>query len=229
MNNDYTSVNILSEKKAICDYCNNVVEISIEKKDAELSNILKIKNVDVYVCNDCKNTVGVPHDTEKTIIIKTKFFKEERKSISELLKNAGETKYRWCESFACGCVGAANCSGRLSDNLYTKNEWILWKHDNKEITKPSYIISFEIPENKRMAINKILRIFLSVGSGCVGNILDLESPEFLIDYDSQSDDFIALDLSILKRLFTSVNVEYVIKETDSSDYYSNQSYARVEN
>ena len=36
-----------------------------------------------------------------------------------------EWRYSWCENKICGCMGAANCSGRMGGR-FTKAEWEEW-------------------------------------------------------------------------------------------------------
>lgn len=41
-------------------------------------------------------------------------------------------KYRWCESDVCACLGAANCSGGLIKNGFTKEQWQEWVNKNPQ-------------------------------------------------------------------------------------------------
>ncbi|MFA6199070.1 MAG: hypothetical protein WC679_01525 [Bacteroidales bacterium] len=44
-----------------------------------------------------------------------------------------EWRYRWCENGICGCIGAANCSGGLSEKGFTKEDHQSWVLDNPKI------------------------------------------------------------------------------------------------
>lgn len=46
-------------------------------------------------------------------------------------------RYRWCGSGACGCMGAANCSGGMSGRGYTHEEWQEWVAKNPDPNPPA--------------------------------------------------------------------------------------------
>lgn len=53
-------------------------------------------------------------------------------SIDEMMQKMPEYwRYRWCEATgACGCMGAANCSGGLYG--VTKSDWQSWVNENPD-------------------------------------------------------------------------------------------------
>ena len=66
---------------------------------------------------------------------------EKQKALNTFIPPANETideamqrlptswRYSWCENRICGCMGAANCSGRLGGR-FTKAQWREWVSNN---------------------------------------------------------------------------------------------------
>jgi len=55
------------------------------------------------------------------------------KSLDEVMENIPkEDRYVWRYSAICDCIGAANCTGGLRMNGYTKNDWEIWVQKNPE-------------------------------------------------------------------------------------------------
>lgn len=69
--------------------------------------------------------------------------KERLAELNEAMQHVNpDWRYRWCENKICGCMGGANCSGRLSPR-FTKDEWKEWVELNppKEKGAESFVIN----------------------------------------------------------------------------------------
>lgn len=133
--------NIIDETKSVCEHCENIVKTKTEIIDISITRKLKINNVESIICKQCNHPVGFLEEAQKQIENEVLEFKKNRPTISKLLKTNSDDSYRWCNSEWCACMGAANCSGSLSDYLYTKTEWILWKDVNPlDVNKFLYFI-----------------------------------------------------------------------------------------
>lgn len=68
-------------------------------------------------------------DFEKMKALNTRIPKE-NETIDEAMQHVPSNwRYGWCENKICGCMGAANCSGRLGGR-FTKAEWQEWVAKN---------------------------------------------------------------------------------------------------
>lgn len=50
-------------------------------------------------------------------------------------------RYRWCEAGLCGCMGGANCSGRLAGR-FSREQWAQWvaEHPDPRPSQPAFEI-----------------------------------------------------------------------------------------
>jgi hypothetical protein len=69
-------------------------------------------------------------DYEKQLALNS-FVPPDNETIDEAMKRLpSDWQYRWCEAHGgCGCMGAANCSGRLGGR-FTKAQWEEWVMNN---------------------------------------------------------------------------------------------------
>ena len=68
-------------------------------------------------------------DYDKQLALNS-FVPPENETIDEAMKRLpSDWQYRWCENQICGCMGAANCSGRLGGR-FTKAQWQEWVSNN---------------------------------------------------------------------------------------------------
>ena len=49
-------------------------------------------------------------------------------------------RYRWCSGGPCGCLGGANCSGRLATYGFTHDEWKAWVEENPDQRPPQGMV-----------------------------------------------------------------------------------------
>jgi hypothetical protein len=62
-----------------------------------------------------------------------------------------EWRYRWCGSWACACMGAANCSGGAASKGVTFEQWEEWKKDYPYTDEPiRFNIDTRTPLQKRL-------------------------------------------------------------------------------
>jgi len=198
--------NIISDDKGICLQCEEVVNINNSTFDVIVSSLLTISNQKGYCCDVCDHAISYSGQSVVNIMKAIYDFKDKRPSINSLLSSNDESSYSWCENTLCACVGAANCSGALSENLYTKKDWILWK--NKNELNVNSIIKIHLTHENRMSLIVAIKNVFNLAVADVSKMIEKNSVELFLDYELSSEDQIDDEIKGINDLFYSKNVSF---------------------
>lgn len=199
------------ENGGVCLSCDNVVGLTKSRFDIQITRKFVMKDVEGYVCNDCGEVVSFDLDVVMDIMTKLNKFKSERPSIDQLLSTSDSSSYRWCESMMCACAGAANCSGSLSDYLYTKRDWVVWKSKNryKETEFNGVINSME---DRMTTIKAFVEYFNYPDKKAIFNLLKLSHARFGLSYAEGSQEAINKDKEDVVAFFKSKGIDVSISK-----------------
>jgi hypothetical protein len=212
--NRYAIVDEL-EKTAACPHCENVETYRHDETTMYLSMKCKIENIQACLCNTCNNIVGFEEEQQEVAEEAISEFISNRPSISSLISPFHESSMRWCNSFACGCIGAANCSGQLSAYLYTKTDWIIWKSKNQNAAKNSFRI--EINDfGKRIPTLKTLSSILHMPLTEMKSIIEEHPRIFFVKYDMYKweEKDIQEDIEKVKKILSDNNILFDVEVSD---------------
>jgi hypothetical protein len=201
--------------------CEAIRETSLKIKDIPLENTNSIvKDVEVFVCNNCDSVIDMPSSSEEKIKLELDKYKANRPSIDTLLKDIPEeSKIRWCSSQMCACAGAANCSGKLSSHAYTKKDWIIWK-DTYDVLNKNWIIEFDFKDLSPIIGYRMLADLLNLTPHQAKSML-LSCNKVDVEYDNLTQNEIneSLQLFTEKMELKGALVEYSVANEDNKEYH----------
>ncbi len=206
------SDNVIAENEesgGVCLSCENIVGLTKSKFDIQITRKLVINNVEGYLCNECGEVVSFDLDVVMDIMKEIETFKAERPSIKQLLSTSDDSSYRWCENIMCACSGAANCSGSLSDYLYTKRDWVIWKSD-EPYKETEFNMAVNSIENRMTAIKAFVEYFNYPDKKTIYNALKFNHANFGLSYVSGSQEAINKDKEKCIEFFKSKGVDMEI-------------------